>query len=146
MSNFLAGKKIDRIARLATRFWLYVTWKKSATCINKNSRSAKIDRILNYIFNGFMLLLMLSPEIAQADIDGTADFGGITEILKGLAKTVIYDWGFYIGIISLALIGFRWKTGHMSLADVGRWAGGIICVFFAPSIVKMIRDHAGSQL
>ncbi|MDM0015053.1 TrbC/VirB2 family protein [Variovorax sp. J22P168] len=91
-------------------------------------------------------ILTLLPELAHAQTSGGAMFGGLTEILKSIVNLVIFEWGYYIGIITLAVQGYRWKTGRIDLMTLGGWGFGIALVFFAPSIVGELRSKAGGQV
>ena len=73
-------------------------------------------------------------------------FGGLTEILKTIVNLVIFEWGYYIGIITLAVQGYRWKTGRIDLMQLGGWGFGIALVFFAPNIVGELRSKAGGSI
>ncbi|SAL75398.1 TrbC/VIRB2 family protein [Caballeronia terrestris] len=100
-----------------------------------------VDRVLEFIANALVLLLILLPEIAQAQ-DAAGAFTGITAFLKSITNLLIFEWGYYIGIITLAIQGIRWKTGRIDLMTLGGWGLGIGLVFFAPNIVGDIRNRA----
>jgi len=94
----------------------------------------------------FKLLLacvMLSPGFAWALAPEGSPFSGVTEFLKSVANLLILDWGYYIGMITLAIQGYRWKTGRIDLMQLGGWGLGIGLVFFAPNIVADLKSHAG---
>lgn len=93
-----------------------------------------------------MPILTFLPELAHAQTSGGAMFGGLTEILKTIVNLVIFEWGYYIGIITLAVQGYRWKTGRIDLMTLGGWGFGIALVFFAPSIVGELRSKAGGPV
>ncbi len=86
-------------------------------------------------------LLMVAAPTHAADLSGI--FGGVTDTLKSVVRLLIYDWGYYIGIAALALQGYRWWAGHITMMDFLKWSVGIVFVFFAPSIVDTIRSNAG---
>lgn len=85
---------------------------------------------------------LVLPQCAHAQ--GVGGIGsGVTDLLKMVANLVVFEWGYYLGIILLAFQGYRWKTGRCDLMELGRWAFGIILVFFAPNIVAEFRGRAG---
>ncbi|CAG9183979.1 TrbC/VirB2 family protein [Cupriavidus respiraculi] len=85
---------------------------------------------------------LVLPQCAHAQ--GVGGIGsGVTDLLKMVANLVVFEWGYYLGIILLAFQGYRWKTGRCDLMELGRWAFGIILVFFAPNIVTEFRGRAG---
>jgi len=88
------------------------------------------------------LLTALFPDNAWAA--DASSFSGVTDFLHSIANLLIMEWGYYIGIITLAIQGYRWKTGRIDLMELGGWGLGIGLVFFAPNIVSDLRSHAGS--
>jgi type IV secretion system protein VirB2 len=100
-----------------------------------------VDRVLELTANALVIVLVLLPEIAQAQ-DAAGAFTGITAFLKSITNLLIFEWGYYIGIITLAIQGIRWKTGRIDLMTLGGWGLGIGLVFFAPNIVGDIRNRA----
>ena len=82
-----------------------------------------------FLFLGTLLL----PGIACAA--DASPFGGVTDFLRNIANLLIMEWGYYIGIITLAIQGYRWKIGSIDLMQLGGWGLGIGLVFFAPNIV-----------
>lgn len=92
------------------------------------------------------VLMMLLPETAQAEVGSSQAFGGITRFLKDIAQLLIFEWGYYIGIITLAIQGYRWKTGRIDFMQLGGWGLGIGIVLFAPNIVSELKSHAGGML
>jgi type IV secretion system protein VirB2 len=105
----------------------------------------KGDKVLSVIANALMLTLILSPQLAHAQAVSGA-FGGITDFLKSITNLLIFEWGYYIGIITLAIQGYRWKTGRIDLMTLGGWGLGIGLVFFAPNIVGDLRSRAGGSI
>ena len=103
----------------------------------------KVDMTLSFTANTLIFTLIFLPEFAHAQVAGGA-FGGITAFLKSITNLLIFEWGYYIGIITLAIQGYRWKTGRIDLMQLGGWGLGIGLVFFAPSIVSDIKSRAGS--
>ena len=119
----------------------------SPTLTAKLSKADRIDRALSLACNGALLALTLLPQFAHAQSTGGADvFGGLTSFLKTIANLLIFEWGYYIGIITLAIQGYRWKTGRIDLMQLGGWGLGIGLVFFAPNIVGNLRSAAGGSI
>ncbi|SAL00348.1 TrbC/VIRB2 family protein [Caballeronia arationis] len=104
-----------------------------------------VDRVLELIANALVLALVLLPEIAQAQ-DAAGAFTGITAFLKSITNLLIFEWGYYIGIITLAIQGIRWKSGRIDLMTLGGWGLGIGLVFFAPNIVGDLRNRASGLI
>lgn len=105
----------------------------------------KFDRMLQSLVNVSMVVFLLLPEFAHAQSVG-GPFGGITDFLKTITQLVIYEWGYYIGIITLAIQGYRWKTGRIDLMQLGGWGLGIALVFFAPNIVSDLRARSAGSI
>lgn len=108
------------------------------------NKSDSLDKWLSGLANIFMILLVASPQLAIAQTAGT--FGGITEFLRSITNLLIFEWGYYIGIITLAIQGYRWKTGRIDLMTLGGWGLGIGLVFFAPNIVGDLRNRSGGAI
>lgn len=105
------------------------------------------DQFLSVIVTGLTALFFLAPDTAFAQaVNTSGTFGGITDFLASITNLLIFQWGYYIGIITLAIQGYRWKTGRIDLMSLGGWGLGIGLVFFAPSIVKDLRDRASTTL
>lgn len=103
------------------------------------------DESLRWKMECAAIVIFFVPELAQAQsVGGT--FGGITEFLKSIAQLIIYEWGYYIGIITLAIQGYRWKTGRIDLMQLGGWGLGIALVFFAPNIVSDLRARSAGTI
>lgn len=107
--------------------------------------SDRTDTILNATAHICLGLMLLGPEIACASSTSGA-FSGITDILSEIANLLIFEWGYYLGIITLAIQGIRWKTGRIDLMTLGGWFIGIVIVFFAPSFVRNIRDSSAGRI
>jgi type IV secretion system protein VirB2 len=119
--------------------------KNQPTAVTNNF--SRKEKILGYTAQGLILVVMLLPPFANAQVaDGSALFGGLTNILKSVVNLVVYEWGYYIGIITLAIQGYRWKTGRIDLMQLGGWGFGIALVFFAPNLVSSIRSAAGGTV
>lgn len=111
------------------------------------SKEDRLDRVLSISCNVAMFTLACLPQFAHAQSSGAGGmFGGLTEILKTIVNLVIFEWGYYIGIITLAVQGYRWKTGRIDLMQLGGWGFGIALVFFAPNIVGELRSKAGGSI
>lgn len=108
------------------------------------NNSDTLDKWLSGLANILMILLVASPQLAIAQTAGT--FGGITEFLRSITNLLIFEWGYYIGIITLAIQGYRWKTGRIDLMTLGGWGLGIALVFFAPNIVGDLRNRSGGAI
>jgi type IV secretion system protein VirB2 len=110
------------------------------------ARSDRVDTVLRYTANALVLAWVLLPALAQAQTTAGSAFGGITEFLRSITNLLIFEWGYYIGIMTLAIQGYRWKTGRIDLMELGGWGLGIGLVFFAPNIVSDIKSRAGGPL
>lgn len=110
-----------------------------------SSRADKVDVILNYTAHALMFTLLFLPQLAHAQAVG-GTFGGITAFLKSITELLIYEWGYYIGIITLAIQGYRWKTGRIDLMQLGGWGLGIGIVFFAPNIVSDLKARSAGSI
>ena len=102
----------------------------------------RLDQCLGVVVEVLMLSLLLAPEFAHAQSASTA-FSGVTSFLKSITNLLIFEWGYYIGIITLAIQGYRWKTGRIDLMTLGGWGFGIGLCFFAPNIVGDLKSRAG---
>lgn len=112
---------------------------------DQSGKTDKLDRFLGFTANTLLLSLIFLPELANAQSNGGGNaFGGITDFLKSITNLLIFEWGYYVGIITLAIQGYRWKTGRIDLMQLGGWGLGIGLVFFAPSIVGDLKSRAGS--
>ncbi len=108
-------------------------------------KGGKVNRVLDLTGDAFMVALICLPQLAYAqDVGGT--FGGITAFLRSITQLLIYDWGYYIGIITLAIQGYRWKTGRIDLMQLGGWGLGIGLVFFAPNIVSDLKARSAGTI
>ncbi|AKM33506.1 type VI secretion protein (plasmid) [Pandoraea faecigallinarum] len=108
--------------------------------------SDKVDRALELTVNLLVVVFVLLPGLANAQSAGGGAFDGITQFLKSITQLLIYEWGYYIGIITLAIQGYRWKTGRIDMMTLGGWGLGIGLVFFAPNIVSDLKSRAGGSV
>jgi type IV secretion system protein VirB2 len=106
----------------------------------------RVDRALSITAHALIMSLVLVPGIADAASLSGSPFGGLTPLLKTVANQLIYEWGYYIGIITLGIQGYRFKTGRIDLMTLGAWGFGIGMVFFAPNIVGRIRAASGGSI
>ncbi|MDB5795637.1 MAG: type secretion protein [Noviherbaspirillum sp.] len=108
-------------------------------------KHADLDLWLSCMARVLMVALTVLPHVAYAQSAGGA-FGGITDFLKSITNLLIFEWGYYIGIITLGIQGYRWKTGRIDMMQLGGWGLGIALVFFAPQIVADLRNRAGGMV
>ncbi|SEB26334.1 TrbC/VirB2 family protein [Variovorax sp. YR216] len=122
------------------------------TALLKNTDAAPAasnerDKATELAINALVFGILLLPGLASAQTaDASGLFGGLTSILKSVVNLLIYEWGYYIGIITLAIQGYRWKTGRIDLMTLGGWGFGIALVFFAPNLVGSIRSAASGSV
>lgn len=112
------------------------------------STDDKVEWVLALTINALVMIFLLAPLLAHAQASGGVGgtFGGITAFLKSITQLLIYEWGYYIGIITLAIQGYRWKTGRIDLMQLGGWGLGIGLVFFAPNIVSDLRSRSSGSI
>lgn len=103
------------------------------------------ESVLRWVPEIATIAFIFMPHLAHAQSMG-GPFGGITEFLKSIAQLLIYEWGYYIGIITLVIQGYRWKAGRIDLMQLGGWGLGIALVFFAPNIVSDLRARSGGAI
>ncbi|CAJ3267194.1 TrbC/VirB2 family protein [Burkholderia pseudomallei] len=113
--------------------------------VSSSSGSDKLDMALNVTMNVIVAAFVLLPELAHAQ-EASGTFGGITSFLKSITQLLIYEWGYYIGIVTLAIQGYRWKTGRIDLMQLGGWGLGISLVFFAPNIVSDLKARSAGSI
>jgi type IV secretion system protein VirB2 len=93
-----------------------------------------------------VLAAIFMPELAHAQV---ADLGGLAQVggfLKSIVNLVIFEWGYYIAILALAITFGLLFRGHLSLGAALWCCVGIIGFFFSPSIVSSIKNLARSFL
>lgn len=119
--------------------------------VKNSDRSARthnadrLDMVLDLTANVCVIALLFLPQLAHAQ-DASGTFGGITTFLRSVTQLLIYEWGYYIGIITLAIQGYRWKTGRIDLMTLGGWGLGIGLVFFAPNIVSDLKSRSAGTI
>jgi type IV secretion system protein VirB2 len=111
----------------------------------RNHWADKVERMLDLTANVCVMALFFLPQLAHAQ-DASGTFGGITTFLRSVTQLLIYEWGYYIGIITLAIQGYRWKTGRIDLMTLGGWGLGIGLVFFAPNIVSDLKARSAGTI
>ncbi|MCC7005105.1 MAG: TrbC/VirB2 family protein [Ottowia sp.] len=88
-----------------------------------------------------MVTALLTPELAMAQ-----SFSPVTSFLRNIVQFVIFDAGYYIGALALAIVGYKFKAGEINMMNALRVVIGIFLVFFAPNLVATIRSTVGSTL
>ncbi|KDR26185.1 MULTISPECIES: TrbC/VirB2 family protein [Caballeronia] len=111
----------------------------------ETQQTDRLDRVLDLTANACVIALLFLPQLAHAQ-DASGTFGGITAFLRSVTQLLIYEWGYYIGIITLAIQGYRWKTGRIDLMTLGGWGLGIGLVFFAPNIVSDLKARSAGTI
>ncbi len=125
------------------KFWKYGC---NTQCMRTVISAYHVDRRLHLLAYILLMMVILLPEAGYAAADSTKTFGGITDFLKSITHLLIYEWGYYLGIITLAIQGYRWKTGRIDLMQLGGWGLGIALVLFAPHIVGDLKSRSGGHL
>lgn len=133
----------ERLNEGSLKFYAWATYKKviKPTVHEKRDVIKASSAVIICLVAALTMLVLPSVAFAQ---DVSTALGGITKILKQIVDVFIGEWGYYIGIIALAIQGIRWKLGQISVMQLGGWALGICLVFFAPNIVKGIKESAGA--
>ena len=111
----------------------------------RNHPIDRLNRVLDLTANACFMALFFLPQLAHAQ-DASGTFGGITAFLRSITQLLIYEWGYYVGIITLAIQGYRWKTGRIDLMTLGGWGLGIGLVFFAPNIVSDLKSRSAGTI
>ena len=91
---------------------------------------------------GSLLSLSVLPDVANAAMD----FSSVTNLLKDVVSFLIFDIGYYLGILAIVVQGFRAKSGRVEWSTFGWTIAGVFLVFFAPNIVGEIKSGASSAL
>ncbi|NWD80912.1 TrbC/VirB2 family protein [Pseudomonas reactans] len=86
--------------------------------------------------------LALLPEFANAAMD----FSSVKNLLKDIVSFLIFDIGYYLGILAIVVQGFRAKSGRVEWSTFGWTVAGVFLVFFAPNIVAEIKSGAATSL
>lgn len=91
---------------------------------------------------GSLFSLALLPEFANAAMD----FSSVKNLLKDIVSFLIFDIGYYLGILAIVVQGFRAKSGRVEWSTFGWTVAGVFLVFFAPNIVAEIKSGAATSL
>lgn len=114
---------------------------------SRSITQAELEKVLGLSVNIIIATSLIFPEMSYAQAaDSSGTFGGITSFLKSITNLLVFEWGYYIGIITLAIQGYRWKTGRIDLMSLGGWGLGIGLVFFAPNIVNNLKSMSGGSV
>lgn len=106
------------------------------------SRNGGKDGRTTAIIAGILMVaLIASPDAALAQTSGGA-LGGITDFLRMIVNLLIFEWGKYIAMLTLAFNAYRLKGGKISWIDFGGWLCGCLVLFFAPDIVDMLMSNS----
>lgn len=95
-----------------------------------------------FVVFGSLFSLSVLPEIANAAVD----FSSIKNLLKDVVSFLIFDIGYYLGILAIVVQGFRATSGRIDWSTFGWTVVGVFLVFFAPNIVTEIKSGAASSL
>lgn len=101
--------------------------------------TAKAEKIVVF---GSLFSLSVLPEIANAAMD----FSSVKNLLKDIVSFLIFDIGYYLGILAIVVQGFRAKSGRVEWSTFGWTVAGVFLVFFAPNIVTEIKSGAATSL
>ena len=101
--------------------------------------TAKAEKIVVF---GSLFSLSLLPEFANAALD----MSSVKNLLKDVVSFLIFDIGYYLGILAIVVQGFRAKSGRVEWATFGWTVAGVFLVFFAPNIVAEIKSGAANSL
>lgn len=101
--------------------------------------TAKAEKI---VVLGSLFSLSVLPEIANAAMD----FSSVKNLLKDIVSFLIFDIGYYLGILAIVVQGFRAKSGRVEWSTFGWTVAGVFLVFFAPNIVAEIKSGAATSL
>lgn len=112
---------------------------------DKQRRADRLDKVLAYTVDGIVVAALLLPQLALA-ADASGVMSGVTAFLKTIVNLLIFEWGYYIGIATLAIKGYRYWSGHTTLSELGTWGLGVALVFFAPNIVQQFRQGASGTV
>ena len=91
---------------------------------------------------GSLFSISLLPEFANAALD----MSSVKNLLKDVVSFLIFDIGYYLGILAIVVQGFRAKSGRVEWSTFGWTVAGVFLVFFAPNIVTEIKSGAATSL
>ena len=108
----------------------------NGSCDRLDAKAEKIA-VLGSLFS-----ISLLPEFANAALD----MRSVKNLLKDVVSFLIFDIGYYLGILAIVVQGFRATTGRVAWSTFGWTVAGVFLVFFAPNIVTEIKSGAASSL
>ncbi len=96
--------------------------------------------IHNFPVRGTVLLALAAFSLLYADsaYAQNALFDSGTNFLNALQNLLTSIWSRIIAIIAVAVLGFAWMFGRISMQLAVAVTGGVILVFGAPAIVDSI--------
>jgi type IV secretion system protein VirB2 len=97
-------------------------------------------KIALFIVTISIFILYSEDAFAQA---GGALFDSGTNFLNALSQLLTSTWARIIGIIAVAVLGFLYMLGRISMQITIAVVVGIILVFGAPAIVDSIHSSMG---
>lgn len=106
--------------------------------LNKHSSNA----LKSVLFIALIGLFLLPSSEAFAQTSG-ALFDSGTNFLNALQQLLTSTWSRIIGIIAIAILGFMYMLGRISMQITVAVIVGIILVFGAPAIVDGIHNSIG---
>ncbi|MBU5224240.1 TrbC/VirB2 family protein, partial [Vibrio cholerae] len=59
---------------------------------------------------GSLISISLLPEVANAALN----FSSLTNLAKDIVSFLIFDIGYYLGILAIVITGYKAKSGHIS--------------------------------
>lgn len=102
----------------------------------------RIDALKSAFFIAVTCLFFLHSSDAFAQASG-ALFDSGTNFLNALSNLLTSSWARVIGVIAVAVLGFLYMVGRISMQITIAVIVGIILVFGAPAIVDSIHSSIG---
>lgn len=118
---------------------LFAQKQPSHVALMRKDWTAKAEKTL---LLGSLFSISLLPEVANAALN----FSSLTNLFKDVVSFLIFDIGYYLGILAIVITGYKAKSGHISWSSFGWAVAGIFLVFFAPNIVTEIKNGAANSL
>ena len=118
---------------------LFAQKQPSHAALMRKDWTAKAEKTL---LLGSLFSISLLPEVANAALN----FSSLTNLFKDVVSFLIFDIGYYLGILAIVITGYKAKSGHISWSAFGWAVAGIFLVFFAPNIVTEIKNGAANSL
>ena len=106
--------------------------------LNKNG----MKLLRNLLLFAIISVFLLHTDSAFAQTNG-ALFDSGTNFLNALSQLLTSTWARIIGIIAVAILGFLYMLGRVSMQITIAVIAGIILVFGAPAIVDSIHGSLG---